>query len=72
MSSSSPFHNHETPIWGPTLRTHGISHVFSPVLSKETKLHYWEHVKAKKYATEAGYAVVSDVLARASGAGIGG
>ncbi|MDX6440061.1 MAG: hypothetical protein QOF45_2644 [Gaiellaceae bacterium] len=42
----------------PRLRTHGISHVFSPIFSKETKPHHWEHVKAKEYATEMGAAVV--------------
>jgi len=43
---------------GRALRSHGISHVFSPVFSKETLPHYWEHQKAKDYATEAGTLVV--------------
>jgi predicted amidohydrolase len=54
----------------PMLRRHGISHVFSPIFSKETKVHHWEHVKAKEYATEVGSAVVvsnSLVVARRMG-----
>lgn len=42
----------------PALRTHGISHVVSPVFSKETKPYHWEHMKAKEYATEVGALVV--------------
>jgi predicted amidohydrolase len=40
--------------FGPGLRALGISHVFAPVFSKETKPHHWEHAKAKEYATETG------------------
>jgi predicted amidohydrolase len=43
---------------GPSMRSHGVSHVFAPVLSKETLLHHWEHAKAKEYANEAGALVV--------------
>lgn len=43
---------------GPALRSHGVSHIFAPVFSKETKPHHWEHAKAKEYATEAGALVV--------------
>jgi predicted amidohydrolase len=43
---------------GPTLSHQGISHVFAPVFSKETRLHHWEHVKAKEYANQTGALVV--------------
>jgi predicted amidohydrolase len=43
---------------GSALRAHGISHVFSPVFSNETKPHHWEHVKAKEYVNEVGALVV--------------
>jgi len=43
---------------GPTLRSHGISHILSPVLSNEVKPHHWEHAKAKDYATETGAVVI--------------
>ena len=40
------------------LRSHGISHVFSPVFSKETRAHHWEHQKAKEWANETGALVI--------------
>lgn len=55
---------------GPMIRDAGVSHVFTPVLSKETLPHYWEHVKAKEYAREVGAVVVvanSLVIARNMG-----
>jgi predicted amidohydrolase len=52
---------------GPPLRGHGVSHLFSPIFSKEVRPHYWEHQKAKEYATETGALVVASnslVIAR--------
>jgi predicted amidohydrolase len=43
---------------GLALRSQGISHVFSPVFSKETLPHHWEHDMAMQYANEAGAAVI--------------
>jgi len=55
---------------GPWIRDIGVSHIFSPVFSKETLPHHWEHVKAKEYANEVGSVVAvvnSLVVARSMG-----
>lgn len=43
---------------GPPLKSHGLSHLISPVFSDTLRPHHWEHNKAKDYADQVGSQVV--------------
>jgi predicted amidohydrolase len=46
------------PHLGERMRSHGVSHMITPVFSKPTIEHYWEHSAAKPYAAMIGATVV--------------